>query len=135
METLGKWLKTYGAAPLVQFYLLFHMRWMCVRHFRKDALSSIKSSIRPEFRSDAAQGRITLCRENLDMILDDGQRYRLASGNKMAFKHLDDFVDFLWDFGDGQSRKHWEERGYRVLYQRCVHLIETWCGEEESEAF
>lgn len=135
VETLGKWLNAYGAARYVQSFILFHMRWMCVRHFRKDTLSSIESSIRPEFRSDAAQGRITLCQENLDMILDNGQRYRLASGNKMAFKDLEGFVDFLWDFDDGRSRKHWEERGYRVLYQRCVRLIETWCGEEESEVF
>ena len=53
----------------------------------------------------------------------------------MAFKDLEDFVDTLWDFDDGGSRKHWEERPYRVLYQRCVHLVEAWCGEEESEVF
>ena len=29
------------------------------------------------------------------MILDSAQLYRLASGNKMAYKDLDDFIDFL----------------------------------------
>lgn len=54
LEMLGKWLKGYGTAPSVQRYVLWHMRWMCVRHFRKDVLSSIESSIKEEFRSDAA---------------------------------------------------------------------------------
>ena len=136
VEMLGKWLKSYGAAPAVRKYILWHMRWMCVRHFRKDVLLSIESSIKAEFRSNAAQGRYTLCKENLDMILEDGsQAYRLASGNKMAYKDLDDFIDFLWDFDDGRRRKHWEGRGYRVLYKRCAKLIATWCDEEEAQWF
>jgi hypothetical protein len=135
VEVLGKWLKCYGTAPSARSLILWYMRWMCVRHFRKDVLSSIESSIKAEFRSDAAQGKFTLCKENLDMILGDAQLYRLASGNKMAYKHLDDFIDLLWDFDDGRSRKHWEERGYRVLYRRCVKIIETWCGGDEGEMF
>lgn len=134
-ELLGKWLKAYGTAPSVQRFILWHMRWMCVRHFRKDALSSIESSIKVQFRSDAARARFTLCKENLDAILDSTQPYRLASGNKMAYKDLEDFVDFLWDFDDGLDRKHWAERSYRVLYQRCVKIVEDWCGEEEAEEF
>jgi hypothetical protein len=71
------------------------MRWMCVRHFRKDVLLSIESSIKAEFYSNAAQGKYTLCKENLDIILDSSQLYQLASGNKIAYKDLDDFIDFL----------------------------------------
>lgn len=135
LEMLGKWLKSYGLAPPVRKYILWHMRWMCVRHFRKDVLLSIESSIKAEPRSNAAQGKYTLCKENLDMILDSSQLYRLAGGNEMAYKDLDDFIDFLWDFDDGRSRKHWNNRGHRVLYKRCAKIIETWCDDEEVEWF
>jgi hypothetical protein len=53
----------------------------------------------------------------------------------MAHKNLNNFINFLWDFDDGQSRKHWEDRAYRVLYRRCVTIIQTWYGEEEGEEF
>jgi hypothetical protein len=135
LEMLGKWLKSYGLAPLVRKYILWQMRWMCVRHFRKDVLLSIESFIKAEFCSNAAQGKYTLCKENLDMILDSSQLYRLTSGNEMAYKDLDDFVDFLWDFDNGRSRKHWDNRRYRVLCKRCAKIIETWCDEEEVELF
>jgi hypothetical protein len=138
VEQLGKWLKQYGTAPTVRKYIMWHMMWICVRHFRKDVLSSIQSSIRGEYRNEAAQGKTVLCKENLDRILqpNEGEEvgaYRLASGNKMAYKSLEGFIDFLWDFNDGRERKHWEERSYRVLQQRCVGLMETWCGKEWGE--
>ncbi|KAH7335085.1 hypothetical protein BKA66DRAFT_448656 [Pyrenochaeta sp. MPI-SDFR-AT-0127] len=53
----------------------------------------------------------------------------------MAYKDLDDFIDLLWDFDDGRSRKHWEDRGYRVLYKRSVKIVETWCGQGEAGRF
>jgi hypothetical protein len=140
VEMLGRWLKQYGCAATVRKYIIWQMRWICLRHFRKDTLSSIRNSIRAEFRGGAAQGKFTLCKANLDKILmaegrPDTEPYRLASGNKMAYKDLKEFVDFLWDFKDGRERKHWQERGYRVLYERCARIVEMCCGEDEGEKF
>ena len=101
VEMLGKWLKSYGTVGSIQKLILWHMRWVCIRHFRKDVLSSIRSSVKVEFRNNAAQGKFTLCKDNLDIILEGTQPYQLVSGNKMAYKRLSDFIGFLWDFGDG----------------------------------
>lgn len=38
--------------------------------FPERRVLSIESSIKAEFRSNAAQGKYALCKENLDMILD-----------------------------------------------------------------
>ena len=140
VDTLGRWLRQYKSSLCVSELIIQHMRWICVRHFRKDVLSSIKESIRAEYRTEAITGGFTLCRVNLDRILvpEKGQevpQYRLASGNKMAYKNLVDFVNFLWDFNDGQERKHWEKKGYRVLYERCVQIIESCYGIRRAARF
>ena len=76
------------------------MRWICVRYFCKDVLLSIKESIRAEYRIEAIEGRFMLYRVNLDriLVLEKGQevpQYWLASGNKIAYKNLKDFINFL----------------------------------------
>lgn len=42
----------------------------------------------------------------------------LVSGNKTEFKQVLGLGHFLFDFEDGLSREHWEDRPYRVLYRR-----------------
>lgn len=128
VEKLGRWLERHRTCEPASDFLIRQMAWTCIRHFRKDVLSSIRTSVRPECREGAVEGKFTLCRANLDRILiadgETGQaRYRLASGNKMAHKDLDGFIDFLWDFDDKVERKHWRRKGYRMLYERCVKLI------------
>jgi hypothetical protein len=142
VETLGRLLQRYQSSEDAQDVLLNHMVWTCIRHFRKDVFSSIRGDIRPEYRAAAIEGQFPLCKANLDKILtpgsessDDVPRYRLASGNKMAFKELGSFVDFLWDFDDGQERKHWAQKGYRVLYERCIQIISDCCGQRTAELF
>ncbi|KAJ9633676.1 hypothetical protein H2199_009288 [Coniosporium tulheliwenetii] len=100
VETLGRWLQRYRSSADVRETVFLLMVWTCLRHFRKDVFSSIRASIRPEYRARAIEGDFTLCQANLEKMLmpEDGSdmpQYRLASGNKMAYKELDDFIDFL----------------------------------------
>ena len=140
VETLGRWLQRYRSSADICDTISSLMAWTCLRHFRKDVFSSIQASIRPEYRARAIEGDFTLCQANLAKTLmpDDGfdmPQYRLASGNKMAYKDLEDFIDFLWDFNDGVARKHWDRKGYRVLHERCVQIISASSGAEAGKAF
>ena len=68
VDILGRWLRQYKFFDITKL-ILQQMRWICVRHFYKDVLLSIKESIWVEYRTEAIKGRFTLYRVNLDRIL------------------------------------------------------------------
>lgn len=127
IEQIDRWLGMYQTCGRIRRWLLNWLVQICIGHFRKDVLGSIKSSIREECRGAAIRGEFMLCQHDLRRILQPDEHGRqevwLVRGNKMAFKQLGAFVDFLWDYNDGWERKHWDSKGYRVLYQRCVRIV------------
>lgn len=143
LDTIASWLRQYQSSEPVCKLLTDGLIWLCVRHFRKDVLASIKKSIRAEYQEDAMKGNITLCKANLDLILEaeDGEeesttpQYRLAAGNNLAYKNLTLFTDFLWDFDDKQTRKHWDNKSYRMLYQRASEAISAALGNDAASEF
>lgn len=74
VNTLGRWLRQYKLFKVSEL-ILQHIRWICLRHFYKDVLASIKESIWAEYYREAIEGRFILCRANLDRILalENGQ--------------------------------------------------------------
>ena len=113
---------------------------ICIHHFCKDILASIIKEIRPEYQQDAIKGRIPLCKANLDHILllaagQETPQYWLATGNKLKFKNLDCFADYLWNFDDKQPRKHWAEKSYQMLYRRAFDAVTATLGPDVAFDF
>jgi hypothetical protein len=140
IEAIISWLQQHRNVRSVRRILVNQLIYICVRHFRKDVFASIKKSIQPEHWQNAVEGNITLCKINLDHILlpttgQESLQYRLATGNKLAYKDLDRFADFLWNFNDGHSRTHWENKSYRMLYQRASKAVTAALGLSRARSF
>ncbi len=123
IEKLGRWLEV--AIKLqnraMRDFILEGMLWVCLEHFRKEVFYSIKESVDPDYLEDALAGQILLCKDNLDRVLVE--RPHVVDGNRMRFKDAYDFVAFLWEFDDKLERKHWECKGYRLLYRRVLSTL------------
>ena len=72
VDRIGRWLEAYGKCRKIRDYLLHFLVQICVGHFRKDVLGSIKSSIREEYRVAAIRGEFMLCQHDLSRILEPG---------------------------------------------------------------
>jgi hypothetical protein len=143
VEAFADWLRQYQNTEAVCTQLINELICLCMCHFRKDVLASIKKLIRPEYQQDAVEGKITLCKANLDRILlpvageeeEEISPYRLASGNGLVHKNLSCFTDFLWDFDDEQLRKHWANKSYRMLYRRASEAVAAALGANAADEF
>jgi hypothetical protein len=137
VEQVGQWLTTYRRDGRKVDQLTTCLQYLCIRYFRKEVLGSIKKEILEEQVEAAISGQIMLCRHELERILtgEDGEAHRIwtVRGNGMKFKELRKFVDFLWGYGDGVERKHWSDKGYRTLYQRCAVMISGAVNDERAE--
>ena len=91
---------------------------ICLQQFRKDVLSCVKTEIMEEHREEVLQSSLPFCFDALeDIMVDD---VYLMSGNRYDFKVVSHLGRFLFDFGDGRIRNHWEGRPFRKLYRRAV---------------
>lgn len=111
-----EWVEKYQANARIRERLLSWMVNICLQQFRRDILHGIKLEIKEEHREEAFQGRTPFCQEYLEEISIN--RVHLISGNRCDFKNVSDLGHFLFNFDDGQIRKHWEDRPYRKLYRR-----------------
>ena len=140
MERVGGWLEKYGRCQEIRKVLLYFLIQICIRRYRKDVFASIKGEIRTECRTEAIQGKFMLCQYELERIRIDQETGEelavwIVRGNKMAYKSLGPFIDFLWDYNDGKERKHWEDKGYRTLYQRSVRIVGRLLNERYRKRF
>jgi hypothetical protein len=116
LDLAMQWLLQYSSNDRIRERLLGWMAYICLHQFRLDILNSIKAEIHAEHCLKALQEVRPFCHEYLAEILIDG--VHLVSGNRSDFKQVSDLGHFLFDFGDGRIRKHWDSKPFRKLYQR-----------------
>jgi hypothetical protein len=56
-----------------------------------------------------------------------------VTGNKMRFERVADLLDFLFLWDDGQERRGWGNKPYRVILQKSFELIERRLGYRSAE--
>ena len=109
-------MERHQGREVIRDRLIFWMVHICLRQFRVDILRGVQSGIHAEHRDEALQGQHGFCFEYLAEIM--GEPIYLISGNRCDFKQPTHLGHFLFDFDDGRTRKHWEDRGFRKLYRR-----------------
>lgn len=110
------WIEENRENETIRNEVLSWLVHVCLKQFRLDVLSSVKSEIREEQREEALKGERSFCHDYFQEIMADG--CYLLSGNRCDFKKPSDLADFLLGEGDGLSRKHWEDKPFRKLYHR-----------------
>ena len=116
LELALEWYDVYREVEVVKNRLISWMVHICLQQFRVDILNAVSAEILPERREEVIKGREAFSHEYLTEVMSDG--CYLMSGNKTDFKQSSDLVHFLFDWGDGMIRQHWEDRGFRVLFRR-----------------
>ena len=53
--------------------------------------------------------------------------------NRTKIRTLQQLVDFLWDFDDGQPRVQWSDRAYRQLHQQALTILQIHLGAEAAQ--
>jgi hypothetical protein len=116
LEPALDWIDSHYKNETIRSRLIFWMVHICLQQFRVDVLNSIKSEISEDHREEALQGTRPFCLEYFEEIMIS--EVYLISGNRCDFKQALDLGHFLFDYGDGRARTHWEDRPFRKLYQR-----------------
>lgn len=132
--------------PSNRVLLRLYMIMICTRHFRKEVWGLMKDEIKPSLLSKALKGEIMLSQRDVQCTLRKKLLYPTASkatyqdlyfvtGNRMTWKELGPLVDFLWNYDDRLARTHWQNKGYRILYQRCSEAIRKTLGKDGRRAW
>ena len=116
LELALDWIDRHHRSEVIRDRLIFWMVHICLQQFRLDILRSIRSEISVDHQEEALDGTQPFCYEYFEEIMA-GSVY-LISGNRCDFKQASHLGHFLFDFDDGRTRAHWEDRPFRKLYRR-----------------
>ena len=116
LELALEWIDSHHENATIRDRLVHWMVHICLQQFRLDVLISVKAEISEDKREEALQGTRAFCLEYFEEIMENG--VYLISGNRCDFKQASHLGHFLFDFGDGRARTHWEDRPFRKLYHR-----------------
>ena len=122
MEVALEWLGLNRDVEVIRDRMILWVVHICLQQFRIDVLNCVKAEMTEAHRQEAVKGTKPFCFEWLEEIMANG--VYLMSGNRCDFKIVSHLGRFLFDFGDGSIRNHWEDRPYRKLYRRAVAGLE-----------
>lgn len=127
LEVALTWLDRHHQNPRIRDQLIFWLTQICLQQFRIDVVNTVRSEISANHQEEALKGDKPFSFEYLDEIMTDD--LYLVSGNRSDFKRVSDLVHFLFDYGDGRVRSHWDDRPFRKLYQRARTALDLRHGE------
>jgi hypothetical protein len=116
LELALGWTRRYRGSTWILCTLLSWIIHLCLQQFRVDTLTSVKSEIQVDHRTEALRGQQPFSYEYFEEIM--GHTVHLVSGNKSDFKDPLRLAHMLFNFDDGRMRTHWENKPYRKLYRR-----------------
>jgi hypothetical protein len=134
ISQIYQWMTEFSSILTCQEYLQKYLRQLCLQVFRKDVFAQIKQLLKPESVTAALAGEIPLCWPSLEGALQTQYRPpHIASGNRMAVKHINVLFTWLWEWRDGRfERKGWDHKPYRLLYQKSIEIITQIQGKDTA---
>ncbi|EAU29224.1 predicted protein, partial [Aspergillus terreus NIH2624] len=134
ISQIHQWMTEFSSIPTCQDYLQKYLRQLCLRAFRKDVFTQIKRLLKPESVTVALAGETPLCWPSLEGALQAQHcPPYIASGNRMAVKHINVLFTWLWEWRDGRfERKGWDHKPYRLLYQKSFEVITLIQGKDAA---
>ncbi|KAF9890022.1 hypothetical protein FE257_006702 [Aspergillus nanangensis] len=134
ISQIHQWMTEFSGIHTCQEYLQKYLRQLCLRAFRKDVFAQIQPLIKKESIPAALAGDIPLCWPSLEeALLPQHCPPYVAAGNRMAVKHIDVLFTWLWEWRDGRfQRKGWENKPYRLLYQKSIEIITLIQGKDTA---
>ena len=121
LELALGWLQEHHDQPQICDRLIRWIVHLCLQQFRVDVLTSISPEIQADQRDTALQGQRSFSWEYFDETMT--QDIHLVSGNKSDFKDPVRLAYLLFNFDDGRTRTHWENKPYRKIYRRACTAL------------
>jgi hypothetical protein len=94
----------------------------------------IKGLLKKDMVEKALAGEVALCGPSVQEALRP--RYRslnLVSGKRLAVQSIEVLFAWLWEWKTGYfKRKHWEDKPYRLLFQRSIEIISLVHGKDAA---
>ena len=118
------WLQQYHSSSVISNRLIDWIVHLCLRQFRMDTLTTIKSEIHPDHRETALDGLRSWSHTYLKETMNYDELY-LVSGSRLVFKDPLKLKEALFRYDDGRKRIYWENKPYRTLYRRACAMLET----------
>lgn len=120
-------LQQFQDYPACQEFIQEYLCQLCLCAFRKDVFQNIRHLIKKRRVTEALSGQVPLCMPSVTTILKtEFSALPLVSGNNLAVQSVEVLFAWLWDWEDDCfQRKHWEDKPYRVLYQRSSDIIKA----------
>jgi hypothetical protein len=116
------WLQQHHASVLICIQLIRWVIHLCLHQFRIDTLATVSAEIRADQREAALAGLRPFSYEYFEEIM--AEPVHMMFGNKSAFKTPLLLAHMLFDFDDGRTRTHWENKPYRKLYRRAYVALQ-----------
>jgi hypothetical protein len=130
-------LQQFKDSPRCRDYLQDVLQQLCLCAFRKDVFQHIKGMIKKDMLEPALAGRVSLCVPSVRGALQP--RYRslnLVSGKRLAVQSIEVLFVWLWGQKEGLfKRKHWEDKPYRLLFQRSFEIIGLVHGRQAARGW
>jgi hypothetical protein len=127
-------LQQFKDSPQCRAYLQEVLQQLCLCAFRKDVFQHIKGLLKKDMVEKALAGEVALCMPSVKEALRP--RYRslnLASGKRLAVQSIEVLFVWLWGWKESHfKRKHWEDKPYRLLFQRSFEIIGLVHGKEAA---
>jgi hypothetical protein len=128
-------LQQFKDSPPCRDYLQEVLQQLCLCAFRKDVFQHIKGLLKKDMVEKALAGEVALCGPSVKEALRP--RYRslnLVSGKRLAVQSIEVLFAWLWGWKESHfTRKHWEDKPYRLLFQRSFEIISLVHGKEAAQ--
>jgi hypothetical protein len=135
VDKIRQLIQQFGEAPRCQDFLERVLVQLCLCAFRKDVFQHIRPLLKKNCVDDALAGHVPLCWPSMNRVLRQGPAY-LVTGKRLAVQSIDVLFVWLWEWKDGSfQRQHWQDKPYRLLYQRSYEAIRLVRGKERARAW
>jgi hypothetical protein len=128
-------LQQFKDSPPCRDYLQEVLQQLCLCAFRKDVFQHVKGLLKKDMVEKALAGEVALCGPSVKEALRP--RYRslnLVSGKRLAVQSIEVLFAWLWGWKESHfTRKHWEDKPYRLLFQRSFEIISLVHGKEAAQ--
>lgn len=131
IDCVKLWLSKAYKIKRVRRRLISLLAFTVRQRFRIDVLASITNDIQPKKKKQVLTGEQPWSYDYLCEVLNKPPR--LTCGNKTAFKKPWRLIEYYIGKDDGRLRDRWEQKPFRILYQRVVAMLQSFDHEHKSQ--
>lgn len=135
IDKIRQLMQQFEEVAQCQEFLEIVLVQICLCAFRKDVFQHIRHLLKKSCVEDAIAGQVPLCWPSVNRVLRHRPAH-LVTGKRLAVQSIEVLFVWLWEWKDGPfQRRSWEDKPYRLLYQRSYEIIRLVHGKERARGW